>query len=89
MHPGLYRSAYAFAVVLFAPPANADGAAPLETKIDVKMSCERAAEPGEWAVSGAFLFAGCDPEMMATKERHVGFAAVAAPTANGDGNGHE
>lgn len=25
---------------------------------------ERAAEPGEWAVSGALLFAGCDPEAM-------------------------
>lgn len=32
---------------------------------------ERAAEPGEWAVSGAFLFAGCDPDGMATKERHA------------------
>lgn len=32
---------------------------------------ERAAEPGEWAVSGAFLFAGCDPETMGTKERHA------------------
>lgn len=32
---------------------------------------ERAAEPGEWAVSGAFLFAGCDPDAMDTKERHA------------------
>lgn len=32
---------------------------------------ERAAEPGEWAVSGGFLFAGCDPEAMPTKERHA------------------
>ncbi|MFN3890431.1 MAG: DUF6505 family protein [Beijerinckiaceae bacterium] len=32
---------------------------------------ERAAEPGEWAVSGAFLFAGCDPEQMGAKERHA------------------
>lgn len=32
---------------------------------------ERAAEPGEWAVSGVFLFAGCDLDSMATKERHA------------------
>ena len=32
---------------------------------------ERAAEPGDWAVSGGFLFAGCDPEIMQTKERHA------------------
>ncbi|MDP2358804.1 MAG: DUF6505 family protein [Beijerinckiaceae bacterium] len=32
---------------------------------------ERAAEPGEWAVSGGFLFAGCDPDAMQTKERHA------------------
>ena len=32
---------------------------------------ERAAEPGEWAVSGAFLFAGCDPEALNPKERHA------------------
>ena len=31
---------------------------------------ERAAEPGEWAVSGAFLFAGCNPDEMPTKQRH-------------------
>ena len=40
---------------------------------------ERAAEPGEWAVSGAFLFAGCDPEAMNAKERHAfrsGFLGV-------------
>lgn len=32
---------------------------------------ERAAEPGEWAVSGAFLFAECDPDAMGPKERHA------------------
>lgn len=40
---------------------------------------ERAAEPGEWAVSGAFLFAGCNPDEMGTKERHAfrsGFLGV-------------
>ena len=40
---------------------------------------ERAAEPGEWAVSGAFLFAGCDPDSMGAKERHAfrsGFLGV-------------
>lgn len=40
---------------------------------------ERAAEPGEWAVSGAFLFAGADPEAMGAKERHAfrsGFLGV-------------
>ena len=40
---------------------------------------ERAAEPGEWAVSGAFLFAGCEPEAMNAKERHAfrsGFLGV-------------
>lgn len=28
-----------------------------------------AAEPGEWAVPGTFLFAGCDPEALDRKER--------------------
>jgi hypothetical protein len=40
---------------------------------------ERAAEPGEWAVSGAFLFADCDPEGFSPKERHAyrsGFLGV-------------
>ena len=39
----------------------------------------RAAEPGEWAVSGAFLFTGCDPDDMGPKERHAfraGFLGV-------------
>ncbi|HEY8578655.1 MAG TPA: DUF6505 family protein [Beijerinckiaceae bacterium] len=42
---------------------------------------ERAAEPGEWAVSGAFLFEGADPETMGAKERHAfraGFLGVAS-----------
>jgi hypothetical protein len=30
---------------------------------------ERAAEPGEWAVSGAFMFAGVDPDQLAGKAR--------------------
>jgi hypothetical protein len=30
---------------------------------------ERAAEPGEWAVSGAFMFADADPETLAGKPR--------------------
>jgi hypothetical protein len=30
---------------------------------------ERAAEPGEWAVSGAFMFAHCDPEALDGKSR--------------------
>jgi hypothetical protein len=30
---------------------------------------ERAAEPGEWAVSGAFMFAGVDPAALAGKAR--------------------
>jgi hypothetical protein len=30
---------------------------------------ERAAEPGEWAVSGAFLFAEADPEILPGKPR--------------------
>lgn len=40
---------------------------------------ERAAEPGEWAVSGGFLFADCEPETMEPKERHAfrsGFLGV-------------
>ena len=40
---------------------------------------ERAAEPGEWAVSGGFLFADCEPEAMEAKERHAfrsGFLGV-------------
>lgn len=40
---------------------------------------ERAAEPGEWAVSGGFLFADCEPETMEAKERHAfrsGFLGV-------------
>lgn len=32
---------------------------------------ERAAEPGEWAVSGAFLFADVNPQTMGAKERHA------------------
>lgn len=30
---------------------------------------ERAAEPGEWAVSGAFVFFDCDPGALAQKQR--------------------
>ncbi len=30
---------------------------------------ERAAEPGEWAVSGAFVFFDCDPATLAQKQR--------------------
>jgi hypothetical protein len=30
---------------------------------------ERAAEAGEWAISGSFLFADSDPDMMSPKER--------------------
>lgn len=30
---------------------------------------ERAAEPGEWAVSGAFVFWGCDPATLNQKQR--------------------
>jgi phenylpyruvate tautomerase PptA (4-oxalocrotonate tautomerase family) len=30
---------------------------------------ERAAEPGEWAVSGAFMFANADPDTLAGKAR--------------------
>ena len=30
---------------------------------------ERPAEPGEWAVSGAFAFAGCDPDNLRGKAR--------------------
>jgi hypothetical protein len=30
---------------------------------------ERAAEPGEWAVSGAFVFHGCEPASLPTKQR--------------------
>ncbi len=30
---------------------------------------ERAAEPGEWAVSGAFVFVDADPETLAQKQR--------------------
>ncbi len=42
---------------------------------------ERAAEPGEWAVSGAFLFADSDPQAMTPKERTAfrsGFLGVAS-----------
>jgi Family of unknown function (DUF6505) len=40
---------------------------------------ERAAEPGEWAVSGAFMFADADPDNLAGKARAAfrsGFLAV-------------
>ena len=40
---------------------------------------ERAAEPGEWAVSGAFMFAGVDPETLHGKARaafRTGFLGV-------------
>jgi hypothetical protein len=42
---------------------------------------ERAAEPGEWAVSGAFMFADADPEALAGKARAAfrgGFLGVAS-----------
>ncbi len=42
---------------------------------------ERAAEPGEWAVSGAFVFAGRDPEQLSAKERQAfarGFLGVSS-----------
>jgi hypothetical protein len=40
---------------------------------------ERAAEPGEWAVSGAFMFANADPDALSGKARAAfrsGFLAV-------------
>ena len=42
---------------------------------------ERAAEPGEWAVSGAFMFADADPEALEGKFRAAfrgGFLGVAS-----------
>jgi len=42
---------------------------------------ERAAEPGEWAVSGAFMFADADPEALEGKPRAAfrgGFLGVAS-----------
>jgi hypothetical protein len=42
---------------------------------------ERAAEPGEWAVSGAFLFAEADPAMLSGKAQAAfrgGFLGVAS-----------
>ena len=42
---------------------------------------ERAAEPGEWAVSGAFMFADADPDTLDGKERAAfrgGFLGVAS-----------
>src|SRR6516162_1704559 len=42
---------------------------------------ERAAEPGEWAVSGAFMFADADPDALAGKSRAAfrgGFLGVAS-----------
>jgi hypothetical protein len=41
----------------------------------------RAAEPGEWAVSGAFIFANADPERLSHKQRvalRSGFLGVAS-----------
>jgi Family of unknown function (DUF6505) len=42
---------------------------------------DRAAEPGEWAVSGAFMFAGVDPATLEGKARsefRAGFLGVAS-----------
>ena len=42
---------------------------------------ERAAEPGEWAVSGSFLFLDGDPQLLSTKQRHAlrsGFLGIAS-----------
>jgi hypothetical protein len=42
---------------------------------------ERAAEPGEWAVTGAFIFAGDDPAALEGKQRaafRAGFLGVAS-----------
>src|SRR2546429_6123009 len=43
--------------------------------------CERAADPGEWAVSGAFMFAHADPDALDGKSRAAfrgGFLGVAS-----------
>ena len=32
---------------------------------------EQAAEPGEWAISGSFLFLQADPAALSTKQRHA------------------
>ena len=43
---------------------------------------ERAAEPGEWAVSGAFAFARANPEALERKARAAfrsGFLSVSSP----------
>ncbi len=42
---------------------------------------ERAAEPGEWAVSGAFVFSGADPKQLQGKARSAfrgGFLGIAS-----------
>ena len=42
---------------------------------------ERAAEPGEWAVSGSFLFLNTQPESLGTKQRHAlrsGFLGISS-----------
>jgi Family of unknown function (DUF6505) len=42
---------------------------------------ERAADPGEWAVSGAFMFADADPDALVGKSRAAfrgGFLGVAS-----------
>ena len=42
---------------------------------------DRAAEPGEWAVSGAFVFANADPATLSRKARvalRLGFLGVAS-----------
>ena len=42
---------------------------------------ERAAEPGEWAVSGAFVFSGADPKRLQSKARsafRAGFLGIAS-----------
>ena len=42
---------------------------------------ERAADPGEWAVSGAFMFADADPDALVSKSRAAfrgGFLGVAS-----------
>jgi hypothetical protein len=67
MHPGLYRSGYAFAFVLVAlssTHARAEENAPIEAK----MQCERAAEPGR---------VRCSVEVRTTSPRTIAWADVA------------
>jgi hypothetical protein len=68
MHSLLYRSAYAFGLVLVVSAVHADVRAEESAPFEAKMQCERAAEPGR---------VRCSVEVRTTSPRTIAWADVA------------